>query len=180
MTPAAPWPALIAFLALIAVERLVELGLSARHARALAARGAVEHGRGHFPLFVALHAAWPLALIAEVAWLGARPPAAWPWLLAAFVAAQALRAWAIASLGPHWNVRVWVVPGAEPVRRGPYRWLPHPNYVAVAIELACGPLLFGAWRTALFATALNAIAMAVRIPLESRALREAAARPGGD
>lgn len=174
MNTPAPWPLLALFLALIAVERGLELERSARHARTLRALGAIEHGRRHFPLFVALHATWPLALVAEVLWLEARPWPGWPLALGVFALAQLLRLWAIRSLGTFWNVRVWVLPGTEPVARGPYRWIRHPNYLAVAVELASGPLMFGAWRTALAASLVNAIAMAVRIPVEERALREAA------
>ena len=176
MTPSpVPLEALLAFYAVLLLERGNELAISARHARRLAARGAREFGGEHFPLLVALHVLYPLALGFEVVGLGARPGPAWPAWLAAWLAAQALRAWAMRSLGAFWNVRVWVVPGRPAIRRGPYRLIPHPNYLAVAIELAAGPLLFGAWRTAIAASALNAVAMAIRIPVEERALRWAAA-----
>lgn len=167
---AAPVVPLAAFLAVVALQRLLELRLSARHEARLRARGAVEHGRAHFPLLVALHVLWPLGLAAEVLVAGARPGAAWPLWLALWLGAQALRARAIRALGERWTVRVWTVPGAPLVRRGPYRWLRHPNYLAVAIELIAGPLLFGAWRTALAASLANAAAMALRIPAEERAL----------
>jgi methyltransferase len=169
-------PGLTAFLAVLAIERGIELGISARNARALAARGGREHGRGHFPWFVALHVAYPLALAAEVLALGARPDASWPLWLALFLAAQALRIAAIRALGPYWNVRIWVVQGMERVRRGPYRWLAHPNYLAVAIELLAGPLLFGAWRTALLVSAANLALLRVRLRAEDAALAAAARR----
>ena len=130
--------ALIAFIAFITCERLFELWLSARNARRLAARGAVEHGRGHFPLFVALHALFPLALVAEVLFLGTRPGTAWPAWLALLVAAEALRLAAIRALGGFWNVRIWVLPGAGPVRRGAYRFLRHPNYLAGTLAVLAG------------------------------------------
>ena len=160
----------IVFATALAAQRLFELRLSARHADALRARGAIEHGRGHFPLFVIVHTTLILGMVAEVAWLGARPPALWPLWLAWFVAAQALRYAAIRALGTFWNVRVLVVPGAALVRSGPYRWLRHPNYVAVAIELVAAPMLFGAWRTAVVVTLLNAVALGVRIRCEEKAL----------
>jgi methyltransferase len=94
--------------------------------------------------------------------------------LGAWLGAQALRVWAIASLGAFWNVRVWVLPGTAPIARGPYRWLRHPNYIAVAAEFVAGPIMFGAWRTALVFSLLNAVAMMVRIPVEERALAWAA------
>ena len=160
-------------LAGVAAQRALELRLSARHEAALRARGAVEHGRRHFPLLVALHALWPLALALEVARGGARPGAGWPLWLLPLTAAECLRIAAMRALGERWTVRVWVLPGAPPLGRGPYRWLRHPNYVAVALELIAIPMLFGAWRTALAATLANALALALRIPVEERALREA-------
>ena len=161
---------------LLAAERWLELWLSARHTRALKLRGAVEHGRSHFPIFVALHVAFPLALSVEVMYGVARPGSWAPIWFVLFVAAQLLRCSAIRALGKYWNVRVWVVPGMQPVRRGPYRFLRHPNYVAVAIELLAAALFFGAWRTAAVFSALNLAALAVRIPVEERALTEAAGR----
>ena len=171
-----PGIALAIFLAVLVAERLFELVWSARNVARLRARGAVEYGRGHFPLFVAIHVIYPLMLAWEVLSWRAIPGAAWPAWLALFIAAQALRFWAIASLGERWSVRVWVLPGLAPVRDGPYRWLRHPNYVAVTAELLAGPMMFGAWRTALIIGIANAVALAVRIPVEERALAEAATR----
>jgi methyltransferase len=165
--------ALASFVAVLASERLVELVLSARHTRTLRARGAVESGRGHFPLLVALHALLFPALVAEVLWLGARPGPAWPLWLVLFGGAQALRFSSQRALGERWTVRILAIPGEPLVRHGVYRLLRHPNYIAVALELLAGPLLFGAWRTALLATLWNAVAMAIRIPAEQRALARA-------
>lgn len=175
MTVAPITPAMGAYLALLALQRGAELALSKHHARRLVSRGAREFGRRHFVMFVALHALYPLLLLAEVSLLGARPPAAWPAWLMIWLAAQGLRVWAIASLGTFWNVRVWVVPGAAPVARGAYRFMRHPNYVAVIAEFIAAPLMFGAWRTALACSVLNAVALLIRIPAEERALRWAAA-----
>jgi methyltransferase len=161
----------IAFVAALAVQRLFELGLSARHEVRLRAMGAREHARGHFPLFVFLHVLFPLALLFEVFRMGARPPAVWPLWLALFAAAQMLRLAAIRTLGVRWHVRIWVVPGLAPVTSGPYRSLRHPNYVAVTVELLSASLLFGAWRTAIVVSALNIVALAIRIRAEERALR---------
>jgi methyltransferase len=166
--------ALAAYVAFVIAHRVFELRVSARNERALRARGAREVGRSHFPLFVALHTLYPLALAAEVLAFGARPGSLWLLWLALLVAAQALRVAAHRALGERWAARIWVVPGMEPVSRGVYGWLKHPSYVAVTIELAAGPLLFGAWRTALAASALNLVALAIRIPIEERALAEAA------
>ena len=162
--------ATLVFVAALAAQRLFELAISRRHAAALRARGAVEHGRGHFPLLVLVHVLLLLGIVFEVFVLGARPPAPWPLWAAVFGAGQLLRCAAIRALGPYWNVRVLVVPGAPLVRSGPYRFLRHPNYVAVVMELLAAPLIFGAWRTALVVSLLNAIALWIRIRCEERAL----------
>lgn len=156
----------------VALERLVELVVSARHAAWSFARGGVEHGRGHFPAMVALHSALLLACAAEVV-VTRRPflPALGWTALAVAVASQVLRWWCIATLGPRWNTRVIVVPGLPLVDRGPYRWVRHPNYVAVVAEGVALPLVHTAWVTALAFTALNAVLLlGYRIPAEERAL----------
>jgi len=159
------------------LERLAELVVSARHARWSFERGGVESGRGHFPAMVALHTGLLVACVVEVVvadrpflpWLG------WPMLLLV-LASQGLRWWCIATLGERWNTRVIVVPGLPLVRRGPYRWLAHPNYVAVVLEGVALPLVHTAWVTALAFTVLNAwLLLGFRIPAEERALRAAGA-----
>jgi methyltransferase len=165
-----PAAALAVLLATVAAQRVAELAISARHTRRLVAAGAVEHGRSQFPLFVVLHALWPLALAAEVLAGNARPGPSWPVWLALFAAAQVLRYAAIAALGERWSVRVLALPAAPLVRRGPYRWLRHPNYLAVIVELAAAPMILGAWRTALAASAVNLAALALRVRVEERAL----------
>lgn len=169
MTAPVPVPALAAFLAVFAVSRLWELARSARNGRALAARGAIERGRGQLPWFVALHALFPVLLTAEVVVLGARPGPAWPLWLTLLAAAEGLRGWVFRTLGARWTAAVWVVPGELPVRRGPYRVLRHPNYLGVALELAAAPLMFGAWRTALAVGVANAILLTARVRVEERA-----------
>lgn len=161
---------LVLFLVALAAQRGLELAHSARNERRLAARGAREHAPAHFPLLVAVHVLLPALLVAEVEFLGARPGAAWPLWLALWLAAQGLRYAAVRALGERWTVRIWVLPGAPRIRRGPYRFVSHPNYVAVVVELLAAPLMFGAWRTALVVSALNAVALAVRIRAEEKAL----------
>lgn len=162
--------AYLGLLALVALERGVELWLSARNARRALARGAVESGRGHYPAMVAVHGLFLVACAAEALAFPEPPP---PLALAAaagVVTAQALRWWAVSALGDRWNTRILVVPGEPPVTRGPYRWLRHPNYLAVVLEIACLPLAFGSWRTALAFSILNALLLMARIPAEERAL----------
>jgi methyltransferase len=161
---------------LVSIQRLLELALSRRNERLLRARGAVERGRGHYPLMVVLHVLWLLSTLVEGLLRGPSLPAWWPVPLALFLLVQPLRYWAILSLGDHWNTRVLVVPGAKLVARGPYRYLRHPNYVVVAVEIATLPLIFGAWATALVFSALNATLLFVRIREENRALAELAKR----
>ena len=172
-----PYALLVAFLAFVALQRLAELVLSARNARIVLARGAREFGREHFRWFVLIHLLFPIALVAEVVFLGARPGPWAPLWDAAWVAAQFLRLAAIRALGERWNVRILVLPGVPLVTRGPYRWLRHPNYVAVMIESVAAPLMFGAWRTAIAFAVANALALRVRIGCENHALT--AARPAG-
>jgi methyltransferase len=159
---------------LVAIQRLLELALSRRHERRLLARGAVERGSGHYPAIVAVHSLWLVSTLVEGLLRGPEPPAWWPVPLAAFLLVQPLRYWAILSLGENWNTRVLVVPGGELVRRGPYRYFPHPNYVVVVVEVLTFPLIFGAWITAITFSLLNAALLYVRIRTENRALRDLA------
>ena len=163
---------LVLGVALVATQRLLELVLSRRNERRVRARGAVERGRGHYPLIVALHALWIASTLVEGILRGPEVPALWPVPLALFLLAQALRYWAVFSLGESWNTRILVVPGAKLVRRGPYKYLDHPNYLVVGMEILAFPLIFGAWVTALVFTALNAALLYVRIREEDRALDE--------
>lgn len=172
LTPV-PWGALGAYLGVLSLQRIAELALSARNLARLRERGAREVSAAHFPLFVLLHGGYPIALVTEVL-AGARPPGHWPWALALWLLAQALRVAAIRALGERWNVRIVVLPGAPPVRSGIYRWIRHPNYLAVVIEFLSAPLLFGAYWTAIAASLVNAAVLAVRIPAEERALEAAA------
>lgn len=166
---------MIAYLVLIlatGVERMIELVISTRNARAAFARGGVEYGIRHFGWMVALHTGLLVASFLE-AWLLQRPFLGWlGWpMLVLVVLSQALRYWCIWALGPQWNTRVIVVPGSAEVTRGPYRWLRHPNYLAVVVEGFALPLVHTSWLTALIFTVLNAVLLlGYRIPVEERAL----------
>jgi methyltransferase len=161
--------------AAVALERLAELVVSKRNAAWSFERGGVESGQGHYPVMVVLHTGLLLGALVEV-WVR-RPPfvPALGWtMLALVVASQALRWWCIATLGRRWNTRVIVVPGLPLVAAGPYRLLPHPNYVAVVVEGFALPLVDSAWITALVFTVCNAVLLSVRIRVENTALRAAA------
>lgn len=172
-----PFPlAYAALVGAVALERLVELGLSTRNRRRLLARGGIERGAGHYPAMVALHSGFLAACVAEV-WLLRRPfvPALGFAMLGVLALSMALRYWAIATLGERWNTRIVLVPGEVAVAGGPYRYARHPNYVAVGLEMLALPLVHGAYLTALVGSALNAWLLSVRIAAEERALREHAA-----
>ena len=163
----------LGLLLLVALERGVELVLSARNARLARARGGVESGRGHYPVMAVFHGAFLVACALEVVLLRRPFPGFVGGLaLAVVLGAQALRYWAIATLGWRWNTRIVVVPGAAPVTGGPYRFVRHPNYLAVIAEMVALPLVHGAWLTALAFTLGNAWLLRVRIHAEERALGE--------
>jgi methyltransferase len=153
-------------LVLVAVQRLAELALARHNTRRLLARGGREIGAGHYGMFILLHASWLLALVLFVPWTTVP---SWP-LLAVFAVLQGLRVWIVASLGRFWTTRIITLDGAPLVRRGPYRWLRHPNYWVVAGEIAVLPLAFGAWPVALAWSILNALLLSHRIRVENAAL----------
>ena len=159
------------FLALVALERGVELWLSRRNAAWARARGGVEYGRGHLPWMKALHTVFLGGCALEV-WFSARPfSPLWGWpCLGLALASQGLRYWTIASLGPRWNVGVIVLPGVPVEVGGPFRFLRHPNYLAVVIEGVAVPLIHSAFLTAALFTACNALLLSVRVRCEERAL----------
>ncbi|RAG87291.1 hypothetical protein DN069_01805 [Streptacidiphilus pinicola] len=158
-------------IAVVAVERVAELVTARRHAAWSRARGGIESGAGHYPVMVALHTGLLVGCLAETGLLHRPfvPVLGWPAFAAALLA-QALRWWCITTLGPRWNTRVIVVPGLPLVRTGPYRWLHHPNYLAVVLEGLALPLVHSNWITATVFTALNAPLLATRLRCEKAAL----------
>lgn len=162
-----------ALLTLLGLERIYELWLSRRNAAWARARGGIEYGQGHFVWMKLLHSAWFAGCLVEV-WLLHRPFVSWlGWpLLGVTLLAQGLRYWAVSSLGPRWNIAVIVLPGVRVEQGGPYRWLRHPNYLAVVIEGLAVPLIHGAYLTATVFTLLNAWLLSVRIRCEEAALAQ--------
>jgi methyltransferase len=158
----------ILILALVTLQRVAELALAQRNTHRLLARGAVERGAEHYPIMVGLHAAW----LAGLWWWGWNRPPDLGWL-AVYVVLQGFRIWTVASLGERWTTRIIVLPGAPLVRRGPYRFMPHPNYAIVAAEIAVLPLVFHLVAYAAVFSALNASILWLRIRTESRALTAA-------
>jgi len=165
---------------IIAIQRVWELNVSNRHLRALKTRGAIEVGAGHYPWMVALHTAFLISCVAEV-WLIGR---SWRPLVAGFAvmilgAALALRWWTLATLGERWTTRVLVVPGEKLVSSGPYRWLRHPNYLVVVMEILAIPMIHYAWLTAVVFTIANLVLLRERIRVEEGALDRLAAGGAG-
>ncbi|WJY27839.1 MULTISPECIES: isoprenylcysteine carboxyl methyltransferase family protein [Sporosarcina] len=158
---------------IVVCQRLAELAVAKSNEKRMKAQGAYEVGARHYPAIVLLHTAFFVSLLLEV--LIRKPPLSpvWGLLLAVFLLTQVLRIWCLASLGKYWNTKIIILPGADVVMRGPYRFIRHPNYVIVATEILVLPLIFGAWITAILFTLLNIWMMSVRIPEEERALKEA-------
>jgi len=166
-----PLGAYLALLAALGAERIAELLLSTRNARWAFARGGVEAGAGHYPLMAAFHTLFIVSCGAEAIIFKRVFPGALGWIaLAGAAAAQALRYWAVVTLGRRWNTRIIVLPGVPPVSSGPYRLMRHPNYLAVILEMVCVPMIYGCWITAIAFSAGNALVLRVRIRAEESAL----------
>ncbi|MBT5107475.1 MAG: hypothetical protein HOM25_02225 [Rhodospirillaceae bacterium] len=153
---------------LVIAQRLLELVLARRNTKRLISRGAREVGAAHYPLVIAVHAGWLIALVSlapsvtQINW----------WLLGVFGLFQCGRVWVLTSLGPYWTTRIITMPDVPLVRRGPYRWCRHPNYVIVIGEIALLPLTFGHLKTAVVFTGLNAVILTWRIHVENKSLSE--------
>jgi methyltransferase len=153
-------------IALIAIQRLVELAIARINTRRLLAEGAVEHGAAHYPLIVGLHGAWFACLVVFVAPDNFIDPI----LLAVFIVLQLSRVWVLTTLGRYWTTRIITVPDMPLVRRGPFRFVRHPNYLIVEAEIIVVPLIAGAWELAIIFGLANAIVLAIRIRAEEKAL----------
>jgi methyltransferase len=160
-----------ALVAIVGIERLFELWLSRRNASRALAKGGVETGQAHYRAMVVVHTAFLASCVGEAAIFHRALPPFLGWVaLAGVIAAQTLRYSAVLALGERWNTRIIVTPGAALVTSGPYRFMRHPNYVAVALELVALPMVHGCWLTALVFSAANFILMRIRIPAEEAAL----------
>ena len=157
------WP--YAIMAFVTAQRLAELALDRRNTARLLAAGAREVGARHYPAMVAMHASWLAALWFTVGGRAVDLP-----LLAIFAVLQLLRVWVLATLGPRWTTRIIVSDAAPLVKKGPFRFLRHPNYMVVSAEIAVLPLVFGLVWIAVVFTLLNAAMLYVRIGTENRAL----------
>jgi methyltransferase len=155
----------------VAIERLVEVRVAERNRSVSKTHGGVEFGADHYPAMVLLHFSLLAGCLVEPIALHRSfiPALGWP-MFAVVLAAQALRWWCITTLDYQWNTRVIVIPGASRVGGGPYRLLPHPNYVAVIAEGIALPLVHSAWVTALVFSVLNAWLLNARVRVENAAL----------
>ena len=155
----------VAILVLVPAQRASEVWLARRNTERLLAAGGVEHGANHYPVMVALHAAWLLILW----WLAPVREVSLP-LLALYAACQVFRLWILVTLGARWTTRIITVPGERLVARGPFRFIRHPNYALVAIEVPLLPLVFNLVAVAAIFAVLNLAMLAWRIGVENRAL----------
>ena len=155
-------------LALVAAQRVSELILSRRNEAWLRARGGVEVGAGHYPLFFLVHGGWLAALALSI---GPETRVNW-WWLAVFVLLQIGRSWVLASLGRYWCARIITLADEPLITAGPYRWLRHPNYLVVIAEIAVLPLAFSAHGIAITFSILNALLLSHRIRVENAALQD--------
>jgi methyltransferase len=161
----------VLLVAAVAVERVAELVVARRNLAWSKTQGGVEFGASHYPIMVVLHTGLLVGALVEVIGLHRPflPALGWP-MLAIVVAAQGLRWWCITTLGQQWNTRVVVIPGAQRIVGGPYRFFSHPNYVAVIAEGIALPLVHTGWITALVFTVGNAALLRTRIRTENAAL----------
>jgi methyltransferase len=166
---------MVIFLILITIlifQRLLELIIARRNEKWMKGLGAIEFGKNHYQYIVIMHTLFFLVLPIEKISFSRELSPVWPLFGSVFIMAQLIRVWAISSLGRYWNTKIIVLPKVDVVRKGPYRFIKHPNYLVVSVELLVVPLLFDAYITACLFTILNVIMLSIRIPAEEKALRE--------
>lgn len=156
----------------VILQRLVELVIAKRNEKSMLIKGAYEVGASHYKFMVLLHASFFVSFLIEVVFFKSIFTPNY-WLLGMFILLQLLRVWCLMSLGTFWNTKIIILPGANVVVRGPYKFLRHPNYLVVCLEIVVLPLMFQAYITAVCFTVLNLIMMSIRIPIEEKALKEA-------
>ena len=162
----------VVFALAVLLQRLLELRISKRNAAIILAAGGREFGAAHYPIIVIIHLAWYVTWLVESVSIGPHLNTVWPLWMVLFLLAEGLRYWVISSLGPYWSMRIYAIPGRAWIRQGPYRYLAHPNYLVVTIELFVIPMIFDAWHTALIFPLLYVFALfAFRIPAEKKATK---------
>ncbi|WP_318153062.1 isoprenylcysteine carboxyl methyltransferase family protein [Metabacillus arenae] len=156
--------------AFLLAQRVSELFIANRNEKWMKAQGAREYAKEHYPFIVGLHVLFLLSFFIEVTVFHKTLSPLWFLLLPLIIFTQLIRYWAIYSLGPYWNTKIIVMPGTNVILKGPYKFLKHPNYTVVALEIILFPLLFNAYLTAVMFTVLNVILMKIRIPAEEKVL----------
>jgi methyltransferase len=159
------------FLSFIIFQRIAELLIAKSNEKWMIKQGAIEFGRGHYLVMVAVHILFPVCFCLEKILLNRGLSPFWPAIFGVFIMAQVLRIWIISTLGRCWNTKIIVLPHFSVIRKGPYRFLRHPNYVVVSLELIVIPMLFSAYFTAILFTVVNGLMLAIRIPMEENALK---------
>ncbi|WP_442594405.1 isoprenylcysteine carboxyl methyltransferase family protein [Neobacillus sp. D3-1R] len=160
------------FLVIIILQRLLELIVAKGNEKWMKKQGGIEYGRNHYRFIVGIHSFFFLFFIWEVIYFQKNISAIWPILLLFFVLTQVGRVWALSSLGRYWNTKIIVVPDAEVVVKGPYKYVKHPNYVIVTLEFLIIPLFYQAYLTMFVFSLLNVWILSIRIPEEEKALKE--------
>jgi methyltransferase len=156
----------IIFITLFILQRLSELYIARRNEKWLVGQGAIQYGQSHYPFIVALHTLFIVSIIVEYILRG-QPPISWVFLVA-FLVVLSFKFWALSSLGKYWNTKIYRIPGVYPVKKGPYKFLKHPNYMEVVCEIAIIPLVFHLYYTTIVFTVLNSLMLTVRIRVENR------------
>ena len=160
------------FIFIVILQRLTELVIAKRNEQKIRLKGGYEVGASHYPYMIALHVSFFLCLITEVFLFSRNISPLFFWLFILFSLTQLLRIWCLITLGPFWNTKIIVLPGANIVRKGPYQFIKHPNYLVVTIEILLLPLMFQAYFTAIIFSILNFIMLSIRIPVEEKALMD--------
>jgi methyltransferase len=158
------------FISFIMLQRIVELVIAKRNEKWMVSQGGIEVGQSHYRLMVTIHVLFFLVFMLEVSMLKKEASPIWPLLFPLFIGTQIGRIWVIKSLGKYWNTKIIILPKGKVVKKGPYRFLKHPNYMIVTLEFLIIPLMFQAFATAVLFTILNVFILTIRIPAEEKAL----------
>ena len=161
------------FLLFVILQRLIELLIAKRNEKILKAQGAIEFDKNGYRVIAAMHVVFFISLICEKVFFQRTLNTYWIVFAVLFAGAQVLRYWAIKSLGVYWNTKILVLPNHKLVNTGPYKYLRHPNYIAVIVEIAVIPLIFSCYITAVIFSLINLILLRRRIKIEEDALKKA-------
>ncbi|MED2968441.1 hypothetical protein ES066_01485 [Bacillus subtilis] len=159
-------------IAILIVQRAAEMAVARQNEQKVKKQGAIEFGESHYPYIITMHILFFLSLMAEVLLMNKQPSSWWLGIAAVILSVQIVRYWALCSLGAYWNTKILVVPGVELVKKGPYKWMKHPNYAVVILEILLIPLLYQAYVTMCLFSIFNAVLLSVRIRAEDKALQE--------